>query len=283
MIRTISILLTCASAVAQGVFVNSYTFGAPPGNNLLTGLQAGWRFEEASGDPQDSSGNSRHLDEKGAVESSTGIQGNARRHEADTNDDYFDIASAAWNSFGSSDHTIAFWFNAYGDGSVEPGDMVHVAKADSLVGMSWGIGIDRGSYANGYAMTYYTASDGAIGTWAEILNIEFGETLVGGTDWYFVAVVSSGTTFTMYLGKEGAGVLSTDAATYATALFDNSTVPVTVGVYLAGGAVETSQDTEGDIDELYIWNRALSECEIFKFYNAGVGRAFSTFDANPCL
>lgn len=284
---TVSMLLVVIghACYGQGVFVNSHR-GGTTGNNLLTGLQAHWKFDETSGAPQDSSGNARHLTHYGTLETSDGRILTSRNHDSAENDDYFGRASAAWNTFGTNNFTVAYWFNVNASFvSGTPLDQFQVAKTDIISGgVSWAIGVDRGAYPSDYALVFYYSPDGTFAAFQELLNVEFSQTLVANDVWWFVALTRSGSTFTLYLAKETDGTVTlTDTATYSGTLYDNSTVQLTVGGYLAGGTPDTTQDAEGAIDELGIWNVALSACQIVKLFNAGMGRAYSTFDANPCL
>jgi hypothetical protein len=279
------LFLTANACFGQGVFLDWYRRGGSTGNNLLTGLQAYYKFDEASGNATDSSGNGRDLTQYGTLESIAGRIGTSRNHESDENDDYFGIANAAWNTFGTNDFTVSYWFNVMDAISGSPDDQYHICKADSATESSWLIGVDRGfAYANEYALVFYAGTNGAFFGMQQLLTIELPQTLVANDVWWFVALTRSGTNFTMYLARETDPTITlTSTNTLSGELYNSSTVPLTVGSYLSGGTPEPSQDTEGAIDELGIWNVALSSCQVLKLFNSGSGRAHSTFDSNPCL
>lgn len=269
----------------QTVIVDPYRFGPAPGNNLLTGLQAYYKTDEASGNLLDASGNARHMTQFGTLESIDGKVVTSRNHDSGENDDYFAIANAAWNTLGTSDFTIAYWFNPNAFASGTPQDQYHIAKADLAGQASWAMGVDRGFlYSNEFALVFYRSTDGTFSTFGELMAVELPQTLDANDVWWFAAITRSGNNFTLYVARETDTNLSlTDTATEALTIFDSSSVPLTVGGFLTGGTPDTTYDAEGAIDEIGIWNKALSACELLKVFNAGAARAFSTFDANPCL
>lgn len=276
-----SVILIFIYSISSQVIVDPYRLTAASGNNLLDDLLVSWSFEETSGDPQDSSGNGRHLDEKGTLETALGIIGNSRHHNSTENDDYFDITSAAWNTFGSNDFSISYWFTFEDPGGVV-NDQVHICKADYVNGISWGLEIDSGfSYPFGLAIVFFYTTDGSDLTLQIPLTVPLTDFAAEG--WYFVCLTRIGNDWKLYLGLQNGSTLSIDTETLAVTLIDNSTVPITVGSILSSGGVHTPQDTDGDIDEMSMWSRGLSECEVYKLFNAGVGRSFPTFDSNPCL
>lgn len=276
------ILIFVIISVSAQDFIASYV-GAGTGNNLADDQLAYYKFDETTGAPQDSSGNGRHLTDYGTTETGTGKIINTRFHDSTENDDYFGVASAAWNTFGSNNFTIAFWVRATAPSGVI-NDSALVVKTDlNAADASWGIGIDSGAYTYGHAVTFSRSTTGSVLDYGASLSVEYPEIITAGTDWYCVVVTRIGNVFTLYLGKENAGVMTTDTVTEAITLYDNSTTPVTIGTYLNAGGVELSYDMEGYIDELGFWSRGFSECEVYKFYNAGLGRAYSTYDSAACL
>ncbi len=281
--RILGLILSITSLSAQ-VLVDPYILAtASAGNNLADDVLAYYKFDETIGAPQDSSGNARHLTDYGTTETGTGKILNTRYHDSNENDDYFGVASGAWNTFGSSDFTIAFWVKAAAPAGVVL-DSVLVAKADvNSTEASWGLAIDSGSYTNGHAVTFSRSTDGSILNYGIVATVEYPEIITAGTDWYCVILTRIGNDFTLYLGKEGAGVMDTDTFTEVLTLYDNSTTPITIGSYLNSGAVEISQDLDGYIDELGFWSRGFSTCEAYKFYNAGSALSYSSFDSNACL
>lgn len=267
-------------------FVDPYRFAPSSGNNLLSGLQAYYKSDEATGNLLDASVNARHMTQFGTLESIDGKVVTSRNHNSAENDDYFSIANDTWNTLGTSDFTISYWFNPNAAISGTPDDQWNIAKSDPPSGgMSWMMGIDRGFlYANEYAVIFWHSPDGTFSSSLELLHVELPQSIIANDAWWFAAIRRSGNIFTIYVAKETETDLNRfSTTTQAITFFDNSTVPLTVGSELSGGTPNITQDTEGGLDEIGIWNRALSDCELLKVFNAGAARMFSTFDSNPCL
>ena len=259
--------------------------GAPAvfGNNLLTGLQAFYKSDEASGALIDASGNGRNMNMVGTIESMAGKIGTARYHDSADATDIFWVGDAAWNSF-VGDFTITYWFRP--GSALGNQDQYMICKADNvgtqssfLMGIDWGVGPHPPS---DYALVFYATPNGNFGNMAEIIKVISPVSLAGNTDWWFAAITRSGNTLTMYLALEDELTLSrSSTVTYSTPMFDSST-SFTVGDYTSSGVPNAAQDTEGGLDEIGIWNRGLSACELQNVFDYGAGRAFATFDSNPC-
>jgi hypothetical protein len=246
------------------------------GNGLSSALQAYYKFDETSGNAADSSGNGRHLIEHGTIETDSGKLGNSRRHDASEDDDYFSTPSAAWNTFGANDFTIAFWFKPGTTFDISQ-DMLIISKWDFSAKMSWFIDYDRGTYPFDHAMLFWGSEDGI--NFFEIVKTEFYE-FPDLNKWYFIYVKRSAGVVTISLTGEDLTTLNPgDSAAYAGTLFDNSTVPLSVGAVFNGtNNPDTSQDTGGSIDELGFWSTGLSTGELDSLFNGGEGFNFTEFN-----
>jgi hypothetical protein len=282
------ILFAAAGYTACGqVLIDHYRFGGAVGNDLLTGLQGYWKFDEASGDAVDSSGNTRTLTQNGTIQTdANGAIASTRYHDRSEADDYFSIADAAWQEFDTNDFTVTLWWRPHPDDSSPEltvvQDAILVAKGDaSSTGNSWLIGFDRGAYANGYAFKFYydeTGTSGAIPT--ELLSVEVDASFA--TDaWYFIYVRRGTNDFEMgYAKMTDPTITLKSTITQAVDFFDTAG-PMTVGSWLnSTGVPTTSHDTEGPIDELAIWNVWKSDCQILKLFRL---MPYSDFDSDPCL
>jgi hypothetical protein len=279
-------LLTILTAltISGQTLIDHYRFGSGTGNDLNDGLQAFYKFDEASGNAIDSSTNNRPLTQNGTLTSESGYVVNSRFHNVTDDTDYFSRADEAWNDFGTNDFTITFFTRLLNDDSspdltvIQDTALVSKSGGD---GTSWIIHFDRGAWANQYAFQFYYTEDGAAFP-IQLLNVEVDANFVSDA-WYFVWVKRSGDTFTMGYTKVTDSTLSTtlvDTETQAITLFDSSG-EFTVGSWLLpGGGLVTSQDLEGNIDELGVWNVALSDCQLIKLFR---GISHSQFDTNPCL
>ncbi len=100
-------------------------------------------------------------------------------------------------------------------------------------------------------------------TTATEATITGGTTLSSGT-WYFATLVYDGANINLYLNG------STDATQVAkTGALKTATDIVSIGKYYSGG-----EYFNGQIDEVCIFNRALSSTEVTALYNSGNGRQY---------
>jgi hypothetical protein len=233
-------------------------------NGLLNGLQAYYKFDEGSGDALDSSGFGRDLTENGTVANlSPGMLETARYHDSSDDTDYLSVASADWNTFGAGDFTISLWAKLQeSDGETQ--DQVLVAKCDSIDGASWVVELDKGlSYDYSYALWLSVSEDGGFGSLlTPVVSLPLTEPL-DSDKWYFICVRRSGNTVTLfYYPENDPDAMRTATGTFAGTLYDNSTVPLTVGTLLASGSPDPNFDVEGGIDEMGIWKRALTDVQI---------------------
>lgn len=275
---TVIFFVLIQSAIHAQVLIDPYAFtAAVEGNNLLTNLAAYYEFEEAAGDNAlDSSANGRTLTVNTTLESVAGAIGNARYHDSADDNDYFSRADEDWMHFGSTNFTVAFWYSPNAPDITSNQDALFVGKGDRA-DFSWLVGLDWGAYPNDYAFTFYASTNGDGLTAPELLNIP----LQGvGAQEYFIWVRREANVFTM--GYASVSDLAfntyTDTDTVAFTIFDSSS-PMTVGTLLSGG-LPVSDDTEGWIDQLGIWNTALSDCQLQKLF---MKKLFTEFDSDPCI
>jgi hypothetical protein len=274
------------TACAQ-VLIDHYRFGGAAGNDLLTGLQGYWKFDEPSGDAVDSSGNTRTLLQNGTIQSEpVGAILSARYHDRSEGNDYFSIADAAWQDFGTNDFTVAFWWKPLADDAAPDltvvQDAILVAKGDAVAnGNSWLIGFDRGAYANQYAFKFYYDEAGTSGSGPpELLSLEVDGNFAL-NDYYFIYVRRGTNDFEMGYAKVTDPTITLKATITQAVTFFDTAGPLTVGSWLYDATTPTtSHDTEGPIDELGIWNVWKSDCQILKLFRL---MPYGDFDSDPCL
>ena len=126
--------------------------------------------------------------------------------------------------------------------------------------LGWYIGI----YNDGIAVLYDTESGNEV------------DSPVGVTDtaWHHIAVTKNGTNVVFYIDGNG----------YTSAPYNDTFVfsgEAAIGGYSSDGAYYES--FYGSIDELSIYNRALSASEIQAIYNAGSAGKCATFESAPSI
>jgi hypothetical protein len=226
-------------AVSPNFTFTTTTGGAAPPPNGSSGY---WTFDETSGDALDSSGNNINGKLLNGATRGPGKVGSAL--VLDGIDDYVNMGNpSALQVTGSL--TISAWINS----SAFPGDdAVIVSKRDSgSTGYQLDTTIDQGPRTIGFKLT--NSSGGKM--------YRYGATQLQANTWYYVTGVydASAQTLSVYLnGQPDNG----PTVGTVTASQNNSTQNVNVGRRpgLSGFAFK------GKIDELRIYNRALSAAEI---------------------
>ena len=226
---------------------NSYPFSKPVIEpNLTDNILAYWKLDnDGSGGVSlvDSTGNGHTLTNNNNVALGTGkIKGCG---DWGTNADVLD----AGTTFGLNEFTISAWVkftasNAY---------RVIASEWDGTSGWSFFFGFDP---------------DGKLGT-AVTPNLEglYSSSSIGDGNWHFVAMSYVPTTgkLTQYVD----GIVSAET-TYGEANLSASSANLTIGANTPQGV----GGFNGNIDEVGIWNRALSAVEVTELYNGGAGISY---------
>ena len=210
---------------------------------LLNGMVSYWALDEESGTRYDSVGDN-DLTDNNTVGFDTGVNGNAASFVA-ANSESLTKASVSL----PADYTVSYWYKA-------------PAKPDSFatpfaVITTWNTQVQLfGYYSNG-VLTFGVGEDGVA---AASANLTYQD--VDGQEWHLV-------------------VISYDSATkVATGFIDNantaSTAPLSAARYagpstLTVGHAGAYGYWDGQIDEVAIWSRVLTEDERAELYNAGSG------------
>ncbi|MFH1187102.1 MAG: DUF2341 domain-containing protein [Candidatus Levyibacteriota bacterium] len=221
---------------------------------LSNGLVGYWKQDEATwsgtlSEVIDSSGNSNH----GQAQGATGAKayptsakfGNGGYF--DGIDDYVQVPDSTTLKFGTADFTISGW----------------VKHAVSLGGIHRGI-YTKGSSGTGTGeFSFYIASD----TNKLRLIVDGGSSFVDGTKtlndntWHHVIVERNGNTVNLYVD----GQLDKTQSNFFTGLNFNSASAVKIGLR------DGSRFFDGKIDEVRVYNRALSSGEVSALYNWAPG------------
>jgi hypothetical protein len=155
--------------------------------------------------------------------------------------------------FGSNDFTVDFWINFRTPNTSETLDSDNVFD---IVGVDEGAGpTNKWLVRFGGGVLTLHINDSGTGPGSLFLaQAPFSPNL---HQWYFIAVTRSGNTFTMYIDGQA-------AATEIMAV----TIP-SINAPLTWGLVEAGRYLDGLMDEVEIYNRALSASEIQAIFNAG--------------
>ena len=217
---------------------------------LSDGLVAYYPF---NGNANDESGNGNN----GTVHGATLTQdrfGNAHSaYSFDGISNYIDITNNLNFDFGNKDFSISFWFNASGHG-------VFVTQGDNL-NNRWYAEIIQS------VITYKWWNNGVLE-----LNL-VGNTILTDDVWYHYVIVREGNKFNLYLN----GNLESSVTHSVTFPSYNKVLGIGSDVMLGGWTF-----VDGSVDDIRIYNRALSESEIQELYEDSTSGGLAG-SAWPCF
>ena len=215
-------------------------------------LEGWWRMEEGSGTSiADSSSNSNTATlVNGPTFSSDVPFSSVYALEFDGTDDYVEVSDHNDLSFGNSStdsaFTMAGWVKLDATSLQRFITKSGASTAEYIFGTGGGSNLLLALYDDTTSVVRYRLSSGTLST---------------GT-WTHVAVTHSGGTIKLFInGSEDSGT-SGDVGSYTA--MHNSTGTVRLGAYQ-----NSSQYTNGKLDELAIWDEALTSAEITAIYNSG--------------
>lgn len=229
-------------------------WSAAPAQTLLTGLVGYWNFDDGSGTVLvDRSGNANH----GTLLNSPAWTSSGRFGSAltfDGTDQSVQVASPVGLPTGNGARTVAAWVNLAGEVATSGTN-----RFQSLV--SWGtpladaqlFSLERAA-AGSYARLYVTGwNNDAAGATTDALPLG---------EWVHVAVTFDGSTLRFYRNGLADGLT---AASYSTTL---GAAGLLIGNIAANDGWHVGLN--GRLDELYVYNRALSASEIGTLMSAPV-------------
>lgn len=220
--------------------------------NLLDGLEAWWKLDEASGDALDAHG-ANDLTDGNTVGSAAGKVNNARDFD-DTSSEYFSIADNASLSFGDEELTIAGWcFMQSGSGVIRT---IAAKRQDTTI--EYILRHDGGVSGK---LAFYVSSDGS--SFTSTTANTFGAT--PNDTWMFVVAQHDPTNNLIKISVNNGAF---DTAAHSTGVFNGSS-QFQLGCYVNTGT--PSELWGGLIDEVGVWRRLLSDPEITFLYNSGNG------------
>jgi hypothetical protein len=211
------------------------------------GLVGHWKFDEGrTRSTADSSGNGNNgsLVGAGGPQWITGQFGNALRF--DGADEYVNVPNSP--SLGIiGDITMAAWIKR----EVPLAFDGIVSKTDGLTYWDYDF--------------YFSSGDNRLRFWSDVGSPTpvFSSREVADTNWHHVAVTRSGSSVTFYIDGFEAGTTTMDGA------FMNNAVPIRIGT--DGPAYDPGSMFQGGIDEVRIYNRALTASEIQNLNVSGTG------------
>ena len=221
--------------VALLVFASGQTYGESLSDNLI----GYWQFD---GSGQDASGGGRDLDLVGGVGFADGLFGEALDLHGNANQYAQRPVDDAIYDFGPSDFTIQAWVN-----------FNNISGEQALVDkhVEWG--------GSGWIVTKHGVSDWHFFAKPSVILTSSDQTIQTGR-WHHVLVRGDGSDFDLFYN-----------GTVVTSGSDPDPIADTDRSLIVGMQPGRGFPLDGRLDEIAIWNRALTDSEIATLYNGGNG------------
>ena len=250
--------------ILTAILITSMSFAQVPNYVPTNGLVGWWPF---NGNANDESGNGNNGTVNGATLTSdrNGIANKA--YSFDGIDDYINIL------FSSSLHgqtgTINVWIKTNGIFTTQKSIFSQSSGRPQLVAESQG---ESGNQSTNSAAIQWKATNG-------LFPCAQSNSAVDISEWLMITANYSSDTFKIYINGINETITNT-ALTQDNCSQNNFQIG---GFYQTnsncGSSIGFSQMFDGFIDDICIWNRALTDCEIKNLYNGGVPNSSQTQSA----
>lgn len=220
---------------------------------LTTNLVGYYKLDESSGNPADSSGNSRTLTNNNSVSFVAAKINNGADFGSANTSKYFSRADSFGNTGGAL--SISTWIKlSTAIGGATRYDIVFLQN--NTTDISYGIWYEPngGTPLVRFLRTRINVIDQSVAT---------AQTLTVGT-WYHLVLTYDGTTVTGYINGISIGTIAASGNGSGTNL-DN---------FAIGAAIGSGNYVKGVMDEVGVWTRALSSTEVSQLYNSGSGFSY---------
>lgn len=226
--------------------------------SLLTSIDSYWKFDEASGDAADATGNGFTLTNNGTATYSAGIINNGGDLGTSNSSKYFSNATTCGLAFDTA-FTVNFWVKMNTVPSNNTATYLWNWGDNSTTNKKGGMEVQY--YNNsGTPELYIVRQQNAYGT-----NNQYGaaQTLTTGT-WYMLTFTWDGSTESLYVNGSGSALVSGSSTITGSNSSNGTGTGLAVGRYLTGGSYSNAE-----FDEIGQWNRVLTSGEISSLYNSG--------------
>ena len=216
---------------------------------LTDNLLAWYKFNEASGNAADSSGNGHTLTNSNSTAFVTGKIGNAADLVPASGNGFNDSTSPTWPSIGG-DATIQVWFYPDANHGAEGAGLVAYLSSEAVGNymLAWG------------SQRIYAYDRPTAGSWRVYQTPASGVSL---SNWHHIVWRRSSDTVTIWIDGSSVSVTSAGGATtgWGTPWF-------IIGGYTSA---DPGYIPDGKVDMVGVWDRAISDSEIGQLYNGGTG------------
>lgn len=282
MIRPFLILfLLGISLKADSQFIGFFTPTLSTGNYLTPDLLASWKFEEPSGNVSDNSGNGHTLVISNTLPSVPGVVGLTRQWSHLDFTEFFSVAATTNDFLFTNAFTITAWAD-FSSATFPTFDMTVLGVGDFAGSdFAWWLMKDYGTPDD--SIYFYWSTNGTFDP-ALFCRYIFDGSISSGK--HFIAVRSDGTNVRLVARHESETSFTTNAV--ATLGGSISTTATTLRVGEINGS--DIHDLAGEVDEVFIWKRYLSDCNLEWLFTAGDFDSpgfgvfsYANFNSNICV
>ena len=229
-----------------GVIVNAQIPSYIPSN----GLVGWWPF---NGNANDESGNGNHGTVNGATLTTDRFGNNNAAYDFDA--DEIIMTNSFYNN-GWQDYSISFWFNTQ-NLSQQAQNFFNTYPHDGE-----GFGWNHPNSPN--KISHWKNQDPNVHIWNIFSANPLNYVGVIQNEWVFLTIVKTNLTYCYFVN----GQLDKTSVASLSALNQNTG--------LRFGSIGSAEYFNGDLDDIGIWNRALTLCEIKDLYNSQLGSAITS-------
>lgn len=220
---------------------------------LTDNLKGYWKLDEASGNSQDSSGNGEHLTNTNTATFGTGKINNGTILNG--TDQCHKILDSSIASIGTgSAFSVQAWFKA------DTITSIHFPVSGSTANNS--VGYPYCMWIEGTTVSFMTWN--TTGNWLQVIS----SVAISTGNWYHcVLVKESNSSWKIYVN----GTVTASTATRSGTLTGQTGLAVGAN---DGGTAGMGGYFDGMVDEVAIWDRALTSDEVTELYNSGNGLSY---------
>lgn len=216
---------------------------------LIDNLISYWKLDESSGNAIDAhDNNDGTITGDGVTQGATGKINTAYTFAG--SDDYLSIGDKANLDFGTGNFSISAWIKT-------SSNSIQVIFGKQGTGSGWYFYYQYGAGFDSMIL-YHRAS----GTFAE------GTTALVDGNWHYVVATREGAVGKIYVDGIDDTLSSGDLSANVNSAGDNAVI----GIRIIGGTFD--REFLGTIDEVAIWNKALTSSEVTELWNGGAGLAY---------
>ena len=224
---------------------------------LTDNLVAYWKCDESSGDLTDATGNGYTLTNNGTTPFATGKINNGADFGAANKTKYFTTS----NTLGIDGGAISYAFWMKPAAAPPSGDDYRLFEQINTASTKTAYRFIVKDTAGTKSVTFNRLKMNVANE-----DINYTVTLTNGT-WYHIAYTYDGTTMRGYINGVEVGNNTGSGS-------GNNSTGYTAGLHIACDNGSASQCFDGMMDEIGVWNRALTGAEITQLDNAGAGLTY---------